>query len=100
MRQLAGNIGGKMASKRQLGGNLGHLKAILRPKRAQEEFGGRVLGGLREAVFSSAGWQLGDSALPFGPDSDTAGWPKGRRRIQPAEREPRRRPNGDILHAL
>ena len=25
--------------------------------------------------------------------------PKGRRRIQPAEREPRRRPNGDILHA-
>ena len=25
--------------------------------------------------------------------------PKGRRRIQPAEREPRRRPKGDILHA-
>ena len=59
MRQLAGNIGGKMASKRQLGGNLGHLKANLRPKRAQDSIRSEGVGGMREAVFSSAGRQLG-----------------------------------------
>ena len=55
MRQLAGNIGGKMASKRQLGGNLGHLKANLRPTRGQDEIGVMVHVGMREAIFSSAG---------------------------------------------
>ena len=55
MRQLAGNIGGKMASKRQLGGNLGHLKANLRPKRAHPLIDSTGPGGMREAIFSSAG---------------------------------------------
>ena len=58
MRQLAGNIGGKMASKRQLGGNLGHLKANLRPTKPQDSFDRKGVGGMREAVFSSAGRQL------------------------------------------
>ena len=42
---------------------------------------------------------LGIICKKFLPESDTAGGTKGRRQIQPAEREPRRRPNGDILHA-
>ena len=41
MKQLAGNIGGKMATKRQLGGNLGHLKANLRPNMARNKPGPR-----------------------------------------------------------
>ena len=52
LRQLAGNIAGKMASKRQLGGNLGHLKAILRSKRAQELIGSQGVGGMREALLA------------------------------------------------
>ena len=41
-----------MASKRQLGGNLGHLKAILRRKRAHVEFGSEGVGGMREALLA------------------------------------------------
>ena len=52
MRQLAGNIGGKMASKRQLGGNLGHLKANLRPKRGQDSSGVMGVSGMREAILA------------------------------------------------
>ena len=40
---------------------------------------------MREAIFSSA-----KAYCSFPPESDAAGRPEGRRRIQPAEREPRR----------
>ena len=89
-----------MATKRQLGGNLGHVKTILKPTRGHYLIVLMEPGGMREALLSSAGWQLGDSALPFGPESDTAGSLKACRRIQARRAGPRRQPNGDILHAL
>ena len=55
MKQVGGNMPEKMASKRQLGGNLGHLKANLRPKRGQDAIRVMDPGGMREALFSSAG---------------------------------------------
>ena len=55
MRQLAGNIGGKMASKRQLGGNWAHLKAKMKTKRAHYEIGSKGPGGMREAIESGGG---------------------------------------------
>ena len=84
-----------MASKRQLGGNLGHLKAILRPKRGQEEFHGSGVGGMREAVLSmlQAISRMKSSGIRH------CGQAQGRRRIQARRAGPRRRPNGDILHA-
>ena len=42
-----------MTSKRQLGGNLGHLKANLRPRTGQDSFGSQGPGGMREAGFDS-----------------------------------------------
>ena len=59
-------------------------------------FVGSRPGGMREAPDAPQGPNLQD-LVPS--ESVTAGSLKACRRIQPAEREPRRRPNGDILHA-
>ena len=50
---------------------------------------------MREAIFSLLLRNSEEGSLRI----LTQRAPKGRRRIQPAEREPRRRPKGDILHA-
>ena len=70
-----------MASKRQLGGNLGHLKANLRPTRGQDSFGSEGVGGMREALLAP---QEGNSEIKPCPSGRnlTQLRPKGRRRIQ------------------
>ena len=88
MRQLAGNIGGKMASKRQLGGNLGQLKANLRPKRGQEAIGVMVHVGMREAIFSSAGIGIIIKPCPSGRNPTQRAGLKAAAGFKPAERGP------------
>ena len=52
LKHLGGNMDDKITKKRQLGGNLSHLKAILSRKGAKTHPGGRRPGGMREAVFT------------------------------------------------
>ena len=88
MRQLAGNIGGKMASKRQLGDNLGHLKAILRPTRGHVSFGSEGVGGMREALLAP---QEGNSEIkpcPSGRNLTQRAGLKAAAGFKPAERGP------------
>ena len=78
-----------MGSKRQLGGNWGHLKAILRPKRVQEGFAGSGVGGMREALLAP---QEGNSEeikpCPSGRNLTQRAGLKAAAGFKPAERGP------------
>ena len=77
-----------MASKRQLGGNLGHLKAILRPKRGQDLISRMDPGGMREAIFSSAGIGNRIKPCPSGRNPTQRAGLKAAAGFKPAERGP------------
>ena len=77
-----------MASKRQLGGNLGHLKTNLRPTRSQDSLGGQGPGGMREAVFSSAGTIRSNPPHPSGRNLTQRAGLKAAAGFKPAERGP------------
>ena len=88
MKQVGGKMSNKMATKRQLGGNLGHLKANLRPTRGQDEIGVMVHVGMREAIFSSAGIGIIIKPCPSGRNLTQRAGLKAAAGFKPAERGP------------
>ena len=78
-----------MASKRQLGGNLGHLKANLRPKKAQDSIDLKEHPGMREALLAP---QEGNSEemkpCPSGRSLTQRAGLKAAAGFKPAERGP------------